>query len=126
MSGVSNVHIGALAVDGRGVKVQTVVSLPLAIALLCCGVVLVVNCPFKLVTRLLSPHVRRNYHVWAEAWMERPDLSGHYGGWQALDATPQEPSPHSPSGVFTLGPAPVVAVKEGRDIRYLHKSRIWC
>lgn len=59
-----------------------------------------------------------NYHVWAEAWMERPDLSGHYGGWQALDATPQEPSPHSPSGVFTLGPAPVVAVKEGRDIRY--------
>ena len=56
--------------------------------------------------------------------MERPDLSGHYGGWQALDATPQEPSPHSPSGVFTLGPAPVVAVKEGRDIRYLHKSRI--
>ena len=46
MSGVSNVHIGALAVDGRGVKVQTVVYLPLAIALLCCGVVLVVNCPY--------------------------------------------------------------------------------
>lgn len=57
--------------------------------------------------------------MWAEAWMERPDLSGHYGGWQALDATPQEPSPHSPSGVFTLGPAPVIAVKEGRDIRYV-------
>lgn len=68
----------------------------------------------------------RNYHVWAEAWMERPDLSGHYGGWQALDATPQEPSPHSPSGVFTLGPAPVIAVKEGRDIRYWHTSRTWC
>ena len=60
---------------------------------------------------------RRNYHVWVDAWMERPDLKGHYGGWQALDATPQEPSPHSPSGAFTLGPAPVVAIKDGRDIR---------
>ena len=57
----------------------------------------------------------RNYHVWVEAWMERPDLKGHYGGWQVLDATPQEPSPHS--GVFTLGPAPVAAIKEGRDVR---------
>ena len=59
----------------------------------------------------------RNYHVWVDGWMARPDLKGHYGGWQALDATPQEPSPHSPSGAFTLGPGPVVAVKHGRDIR---------
>ena len=49
--------------------------------------------------------------------MERPDLTGHYGGWQAVDATPQEPSPHSPSGAYTLGPAPVVAIKKGKDIR---------
>ena len=49
--------------------------------------------------------------------MERPDLKGHYGGWQAVDATPQEPSPHSPSGAFTVGPGPVVAIKDGRDIR---------
>ena len=35
---------------------------------------------------LLSP---RNYHVWTEAWMSRPDLGPGYGGWQAVDATPQ-------------------------------------
>ena len=48
--------------------------------------------------------------------MERLDLRGSYGGWQAVDATPQEPSPHSP--VFTLGPAPVAAVKEGKNMKY--------
>ena len=62
---------------------------------------------------LYFPH--RNYHVWVEAWMERSDLKGHYGGWQALDATPQEPSPHS--GVFTLGPAPVAAIKVGASCK---------
>ena len=31
-----------------------------------------------------------NFHVWNEVWMERPDLEpGGYGGWQAIDATPQ-------------------------------------
>nr|CAI5827749.1 unnamed protein product [Callosobruchus analis] len=30
------------------------------------------------------------YHVWTEAWMERLDLGAYYGGWQAIDATPQE------------------------------------
>ena len=53
--------------------------------------------------------------MWVEAWMERSDLKGHYGGWQALDATPQEPSPHS--GVFTLGPAPVAAIKVGASCK---------
>nr|WVH01986.1 protein-glutamine gamma-glutamyltransferase K-like isoform X5 [Halisarca dujardinii] len=58
-----------------------------------------------------------NYHVWVEGWMERPDLKGGvYGGWQALDATPQELSPHSDT--YTLGPAPVGAIKEGKDTRY--------
>lgn len=34
-----------------------------------------------------------NFHVWNEVWMERPDLEpGNYGGWQAIDATPQEES----------------------------------
>lgn len=54
-----------------------------------------------------------NFHVWVEAWMARPDLpKGNscdvvfkktrmllyvqirlgYGGWQAIDATPQERS----------------------------------
>ena len=36
----------------------------------------------------------RNFLMWVhmEAWMERPDLNGHYKGRQAVDATPQEPS----------------------------------
>jgi len=34
-----------------------------------------------------------NFHVWNEVWMERPDLEpGDYGGWQSIDATPQEES----------------------------------
>lgn len=32
-----------------------------------------------------------------------------YGGWQAIDATPQEKS----SGLFQCGPAPLEAVKQG-------------
>jgi len=32
----------------------------------------------------------RNFHVWNDAWMARPDLPKGYGGWQAIDATPQE------------------------------------
>ena len=43
--------------------------------------------------------------MWVEAWMTRPDLSGHHGGWQAMDATPQELSPHSRSMV--VGPASI-------------------
>ena len=31
-------------------------------------------------------------------WMARPDLPPGYGGWQAIDATPQETS----DGKFTL------------------------
>jgi len=36
----------------------------------------------------------RNFHVWNDAWMSRPDVDGTYGkpGWQACDATPQETS----------------------------------
>ena len=33
-----------------------------------------------------------NFHVWNEAWMTRPDLDSGLGGWQAVDATPQETS----------------------------------
>ena len=38
--------------------------------------------------------VFRNFHVWVEGWMKRPDLSGDstYDGWQVLDPTPQEQS----------------------------------
>ena len=34
-----------------------------------------------------------NFHVWNEVWMRRNDLpEGLYGGWQVVDATPQETS----------------------------------
>ncbi|KOB68589.1 Hemocyte protein-glutamine gamma-glutamyltransferase [Operophtera brumata] len=36
-------------------------------------------------------------------------LSSGYGGWQAIDATPQEKS----SGLFQCGPAPLEAIKQG-------------
>ncbi|KAI5640156.1 transglutaminase family domain-containing protein [Phthorimaea operculella] len=50
-----------------------------------------------------------NYHVWNDVWMARPDLPGAYGGWQAIDATPQETS----SGFFQCGPASLEAIKQG-------------
>lgn len=36
----------------------------------------------------------RNFHVWVEGWMRRPDLEKGttYDGWQVLDPTPQEQS----------------------------------
>ena len=33
-----------------------------------------------------------NFHCWTEAWMARSDLPKGYGGWQAIDSTPQEKS----------------------------------
>ncbi|XP_053430641.1 protein-glutamine gamma-glutamyltransferase E isoform X2 [Nycticebus coucang] len=50
-----------------------------------------------------------NFHVWNEAWFMRTDLGPSYGGWQVLDATPQERS----QGVFQCGPASVHGVREG-------------
>lgn len=51
-----------------------------------------------------------NFHVWNEVWMERPDLEpGGYGGWQAIDATPQEQS----DGQYRCGPASLAAIKRG-------------
>ena len=37
----------------------------------------------------------RNFHVWNDVWMARPDIpckNHEYDGWQAIDATPQEKS----------------------------------
>ena len=59
---------------------------------------------------------RRNFHVWNEAWMTRPDLPQGFEGWQALDATPQEESEQG--GGFRLGPAPVKAIKNGNTVPY--------
>nr|XP_033791154.1 coagulation factor XIII A chain [Geotrypetes seraphini] len=50
-----------------------------------------------------------NYHCWNECWMTRPDLPVGFGGWQAVDATPQETS----DGMFRCGPASVLAIKHG-------------
>uniref|UniRef100_A0A6J0TAC9 Coagulation factor XIII A chain n=1 Tax=Pogona vitticeps TaxID=103695 RepID=A0A6J0TAC9_9SAUR len=50
-----------------------------------------------------------NYHCWNEAWMSRPDLPVGFGGWQAVDSTPQENS----DGMYRCGPASVQAVKHG-------------
>lgn len=51
-----------------------------------------------------------NYHCWNECWMLRADLPPRYGGWQVVDATPQETS----EGMYRCGPASVIAVKEGQ------------
>uniref|UniRef100_A0A3Q2UIC1 Protein-glutamine gamma-glutamyltransferase 2 n=1 Tax=Fundulus heteroclitus TaxID=8078 RepID=A0A3Q2UIC1_FUNHE len=61
--------------------------------------------------------VWKNFHVWVEGWMKRPDLNrgSKYDGWQVLDPTPQERS----EGVFCCGPAPVAAIHEGAtDLKY--------
>ncbi|XP_033108548.1 protein-glutamine gamma-glutamyltransferase K-like [Anneissia japonica] len=50
-----------------------------------------------------------NFHVWNDCWMARPDLPDGYGGWQAVDATPQETS----AGIFRMGPASLTAIKRG-------------
>lgn len=54
-----------------------------------------------------------NFHVWNEVWMDRPDLGKEYGGWQAIDATPQEQS----EDMYRCGPASVAAVKHGEVLR---------
>ena len=64
-----------------------------------------------------------NYHVWNDVYMARPDLPLGYGGWQAIDATPQETS----SGFFQCGPASLAAIKEGAvglnyDVQFLLSS----
>lgn len=51
-----------------------------------------------------------NYHVWNDVWMARNDLPPGYGGWQAVDATPQETS----GGFYQCGPAPLEAIKTGQ------------
>ncbi|XP_061816545.1 coagulation factor XIII A chain isoform X1 [Nerophis lumbriciformis] len=50
-----------------------------------------------------------NYHCWTESYMSRPDLPAGFGGWQVVDATPQETS----DGMYRCGPASVHAIKHG-------------
>lgn len=58
-----------------------------------------------------------NFHVWNETWMSRMDLPTGYGGWQAVDSTPQEKS----DGFYQVGPCSVVAVRKG-EIGYMYDS----
>ncbi|KAK2862999.1 hypothetical protein Q5P01_002532 [Channa striata] len=51
-----------------------------------------------------------NYHCWNECYMSRPDLPPGFGGWQVVDATPQETS----DGMYRCGPASVNAIKHGQ------------
>ena len=51
-----------------------------------------------------------NFHVWTEAWLKRPDL-GQPFNWNALDATPQEPSPLAPNQPYQTGPAYVPFIR---------------
>ncbi|XP_034567276.1 protein-glutamine gamma-glutamyltransferase K-like [Notolabrus celidotus] len=51
-----------------------------------------------------------NFHVWNDCWMARPDLPAGNGGWQAVDATPQETS----QGTFRCGPASLAAIRNGQ------------
>ncbi|XP_045106516.1 hemocyte protein-glutamine gamma-glutamyltransferase-like [Portunus trituberculatus] len=50
-----------------------------------------------------------NFHVWNDAWMARNDLPPGYGGWQAIDATPQEESDYK----MQCGPTSLVAIRRG-------------
>lgn len=64
-----------------------------------------------------------NFHVWSDAWMARRDLPPGYGGWQAIDATPQEKS----GGMYQLGPASLEAIKQGKvdyayDVRFVYSE----
>ena len=54
--------------------------------------------------------------MWNDVWMARPDLPSGFGGWQAVDATPQEESPQG--GGYRTGPAPLQAVKLGQRFNY--------
>lgn len=73
-----------------------------------------VNEDGEIMEELVSDYVW-NFHVWNEVWMERPDIvpGGEYGGWQAIDATPQEES----DDMYRCGPASVNAIKRGEVLR---------
>ena len=54
-----------------------------------------------------------NFHVWSEAWLARPDLRQPVN-WNAVDATPQEPSPLAPNQPYRAGPAYVPYIRANR------------
>ncbi|KAF7998095.1 hypothetical protein HCN44_009493 [Aphidius gifuensis] len=67
--------------------------------------------PTRVVTNIVSAHDTNVSlsinHYYDENMQELPDLPKGYGGWQAVDGTPQEES----NGVYRCGPASVEAIK---------------
>jgi transglutaminase 1 len=69
-----------------------------------------------------SPDSIWNFHVWNECYMARPDLPARsrdgaaleLGGWQAVDATPQEAS----AGYYQCGPCSVAGIRMGLSHSY--------
>jgi transglutaminase 1 len=51
-----------------------------------------------------------NFHAWTEVFMARPDLPHGYGGWQAIDATPNK---QSGADKMQCGPSSIEAVRRG-------------
>ena len=76
---------------------------------------------------MVMEHNFRNFHVWNETWMRRPDLPSGFDGWQAVDATPQEESPIG--GGYKTGPSPIKAIRDGNslpfDTNFLIAEVIW-
>ena len=54
-----------------------------------------------------------SFHVWNDFWFKRRDVPATRGkgGWQAVDATPQEES----DGLYQMGPADVGLIKKNTD-----------
>lgn len=63
------------------------------------------------------PDMCWSFHVWNDVWMARPDLPPGYGGWQVIDATPQEEN----DVVYRCGPASVEAIRRG-EVGYLYDT----
>lgn len=59
---------------------------------------------------VLTSELYNHHKIFCETqvWMDRPDLGAEYGGWQVLDATPQELS----NNMYRCGPASLRAIKE--------------
>lgn len=62
-----------------------------------------------------------NFHVWNDVWMDRPDLTKGYGGWQCIDGTPQETSD---SKFFTYRTAWRYSVDSSRWLYTIHIAAV--
>ncbi|KAI4464153.1 protein-glutamine gamma-glutamyltransferase [Holotrichia oblita] len=63
------------------------------------------------------PDMCWSFHSWNDVWMARPDLPPGYGGWQVIDATPQDDS----NIAYRCGPASIEAIRRG-EVGYLYDT----